>query len=122
MGQEEARDEGSTPVKEPSPDPVVGVAGSGSAEDAEVPVHSLLPATEGTAEVHTGDANAEAYRVVSSGEAATVEPIVEPAGDDAPRVVPPEMFDEILDGLINDDLLEVGLMKEMRGSGTQPSC
>ena len=58
MGQEEARDEGSTPVKERSPDPVVGVAGSGSAEDAEVPVHSLLPATEGTAEVHTGDANA----------------------------------------------------------------
>ena len=66
--------------------------------------------------------NAEGYRVVSSGEAAAVEPIVEPAGDDAPRVVPPEMFDEILDGLINDDLLEVGLMKEMRGSGTQPSC
>ena len=45
-------------MKEPSPDPVVGVVGSGSAEDAEVPVHSLLPATKGTTEVHTVDANA----------------------------------------------------------------
>jgi len=32
-------------------------------------------------------------------------PETEPAGGEAPGAVPPEMSDEIPDGLINDDLL-----------------
>ena len=38
------------------------------------------------------------------------------AEDEAPGVVPPEMSDEILDWLINDDVLEERLLKEMRDS------
>jgi len=109
-GREEVGNKESTPIKEPSPDPVLGVVESASAKDAEVPAPSPPPATEGTAKVQVGDVNVEAHRVVSPQEPTAVEPNAEPAQDEATRVVPPEMSDEVPDGLINDDLLEGGLM------------
>ena len=44
---------------------------------------------------------------------AAAEPVAQPAEDEAPGVVPPEMSNEIPEGLINDDLLEERLLKEM---------
>ena len=43
----------------------------------------------------------------------TAEPVVEPVEDEAPRAVPPQILDEIPDGLSNDDLLEERLLKKM---------
>lgn len=62
------------------------------------------------------DASAEAPRLVPPEVPATVKPVGEPAGNEAPGVVPPEMSDEILDWLVNDDVLEERLLKEMRDS------
>ena len=45
-----------------------------------------------------------------------MEPVVEPSRDEARGVVPPEMSDEIPNGLLNDNLLEDRLLKEMRDS------
>jgi len=93
--------------------PVVLVVDSAPAMTAKVLVPSPPPATIGTTGAQVEDGDAEAHRVVSAEEPATVEPNAEPARDRAPRVVPPKMSDEIFDELINDDLLEGGLMKEM---------
>ena len=38
------------------------------------------------------------------------------AEDEAPGIIPPGISDEIPDGLINDDLLEERLLKEMQNS------
>ena len=43
-------------------------------------------------------------------------PNAEPVGTEAPRAAPPEMFDEIPDGLNHDDLLEERLCKKLMSS------
>jgi len=48
-----------------------------------------------------------------------VEPAKGPSGNEGPGFVPPEMSDEFPDGLINDDLLEDNLLREMRHSFRQ---
>ena len=111
--RKEAGNKESVPIREPSPEPVVLVVDSAPAMTAKVLVPSPPPATIGTTGAQVEDGDAEAHRVVSAEEPATVEPNAEPARDRAPRVVPPKMSDEIFDELINDDLLEGGLMKEM---------
>ena len=48
-----------------------------------------------------------------------MEPAKGPSGNEGPGFVPPEMSDEFPDGLINDDLLEDNLLREMRHSFRQ---
>ena len=48
-----------------------------------------------------------------------MEPTEGPSGNEGPGFVPPEMSDEFPDGLINDDLLEDNLLREMRHSFRQ---
>ena len=105
-----------TPMKGHSPDPVVEVTRSGSAEEATGPVRSLPPAFTDGLEMQVEDASAEAPRLVPPEVPAMVKLVGEPAGNEAPGVVPPEMSDEILDWLVNDDVLEERLLKEIRDS------